>query len=121
MYVPFASLAPSSRIWIFQSTKVLSERDQSLIHTRLRAFTEQWGAHGIPLKSGFDIRFNRFIILGADEDHHHPSGCSIDSSFRILKEIERETGTNLFDRNLVAFFQAKEIFLVPVKELKQKQ
>jgi hypothetical protein len=120
MFVPFASISPESRIWIFQAERAMSSEELQIVEEKLRAFTESWAAHGEPLKTSFTVKFDQFIILAADEDHHSPSGCSIDSSFRVLKEIEGMTGIPLFDRNLVAFMVDDQVMLIPLRDLKEK-
>jgi hypothetical protein len=120
MFVPFASIAPESRIWIFQAERQMSPHELQVVEEKLRAFTESWAAHGEALKTSFAVKFNQFIILAADEHHQSPSGCSIDSSFRVLKEIESEVGIQLFDRNLVAFKAGDQVIVVPLRELKLK-
>ena len=120
MFVPFESLAPSSRIWIFQANRPFSPEELNFADQKLRAFTEEWAAHGIPLKTSYKIAFNQFIILAADERQHTASGCSIDSSVRALKELEAALDVDLFDRNLVAFKTGDSITLVSLQELKEK-
>ena len=120
MFVPFESLTPSSRIWIFQSNRPFSSEELKTADQKLRAFTEEWAAHGVPLKTSYKIEFNHFIILAADESHHIASGCSIDSSVRVMKDLEAALDVDLFDRNLVAFKADDGIALVSVQELKQK-
>ena len=64
--------------------------------------------------------YDQFIILAADETHETPSGCSIDSSVRVLKSLEQDLGVRLFDRNLIAFKSDGGIDLIPLQDLKQK-
>ncbi|MEO5601110.1 MAG: hypothetical protein ABIR06_09300 [Cyclobacteriaceae bacterium] len=120
MFVPFASLSPESRIWIYQADRQMTSAELGVMKSKLQEFTEGWVAHGVPLKTSFTIEFNQFIILAADEDHQSPSGCSIDGSVRVLKELEQLTGIRLFDRNLVAFKIDGKIILIPVDQLKLK-
>lgn len=120
MYVPFESLAPTSRIWIYQSDKKFSEREKAIIEQHLKLFTERWSAHGQALRTSFDIRFDYFIVLAADQDHYAPSGCSIDDSVRTIQEIGQELGTDLFDRQKIAFKKDDGIQLVPLNLLKAK-
>jgi hypothetical protein len=120
MFVPFASISPESRIWIFQAERAMSSKELQLVEEKLRAFTNSWAAHGEALKTSFTVKFNQFIVLAADESHQSPSGCSIDSSFRVLKEIEREIAIQLFDRNLVAFIAGDQVMVVPLRDLRQK-
>jgi hypothetical protein len=120
MFVPFESLSPESRIWIFQADRPFAASEMKVVEDSLRQFTAEWAAHGSPLKTSFTVKFNQFIILAADESHQSPSGCSIDSSVRVLKETEQRFDIQLFDRNQVAFKLGDRITLIPLRELKQK-
>ena len=120
MFVPFDSLSPTSRIWIFQANRPFSPDERQLVEKTLRDFTEGWAAHGSPLKTSFTVKYDQFIILAADETHETPSGCSIDSSVRVLKALEHDHGVQLFDRNLIAFKSDGGIELIPFQDLKQK-
>jgi hypothetical protein len=120
MFVPFESLPPSSRIWIFQANRPMTTEESEVTESTLQRFTEGWGAHGSPLKTSFALKFNQFIVLAADELHQAASGCSIDSSVRVLKELEQSLGLQLFDRNYIAFKTGEHVSLVALPDLKQK-
>jgi hypothetical protein len=120
MFVPFSSISPQSRIWIFQANRPIAADELKIIEGNLQAFTEGWTAHGEPLKTSFTVKFGQFIVLAADENHHRASGCSIDSSVRVLKEIQQSIGLKLFERDQVAFKIEEQIVLIPIQQLKQK-
>lgn len=121
MFVPFSNISPSSRLWIYQADRKFNEREKSFISNYLTSFTQRWSAHNEALKTSFDIRYDQFIILAADESHNAASGCSIDESIRAIKNLEKELGVDLFNRNLVAFITGREaITLIPLNDLKQK-
>lgn len=120
MYVPFDSIAPSSRLWIYQSDRKFSQPEIQTLSNSLRQFCDEWAAHGQPLKTSFDIRFKQFILLVADEAFNAASGCSIDESVRVIKQIESSLGTKLFDRSQAAFLIQNEVVLIPLDDLKQK-
>lgn len=120
MFVPFNTLPAAARVWIFQASRPFTPAELSLVEQRMQAFTAEWAVHGSPFKTSFAVMFNQFLILAADETEMNASGCSIDSSIRVLKEIEQVFGIQLFDRNKVAFMDGDNIILVPVRELKEK-
>lgn len=120
MFVTFDCLPPVSRVWIFQANRPFSADELIKIEATLRRFTDEWAAHGSPLKTSFAVKFGHFIILAADETHETPSGCSIDSSVRVLKSLEQDLGVRLFDRNLIAFKSDRGVDLIPLQDLKQK-
>lgn len=119
MFVPFSSLPPTARIWVFQSNRPFTSPEVRFIESRLRDFTEQWTVHGSALNTSFAVEHDRFIILAADESRQTASGCSIDSSVRVLKEIEQALGVNLFDRSVVTFKVGDRIEGIPLSDLKK--
>lgn len=94
----YNQLPASSRVWIYQSNQAFSEGQTQEIQQNLEQFVAQWQSHGAPVKAWAGIRYNRFVIFVVDEDHEAPSGCSIDSSVAIIKEIEQKMNVNMFDR-----------------------
>jgi hypothetical protein len=120
MFVPFQSISPDARIWIYQADRKFTSEEKNSIGNYLQSFTQQWSAHNQALKTSFDLRHDQFIILAADEDYNSTSGCSIDSSVRALKEIEQNIGVGLFNRNLIAFLKGGTVTLIDLNDLKQK-
>lgn len=120
MKVAFEELSNSSRLWIYQASRVFSAVEEKLMAHHLGLFCEQWSAHGHPLKTSFQVVNHQFIILAADESFHAPSGCSIDSSVHVIKSLEEETRINFFDRSLIAFQIKEEVKLFPLTKLKDE-
>jgi hypothetical protein len=118
MYVPFNQLPDHSRIWIYQASRKLTAHEKPAVEAALQEFCESWVAHQQPLKTSFAIESDQFIILATDEDYHLPSGCSIDSSVRALKELGLQLGVDLFDRTKVAFLDKDLVVVYPLSKLK---
>lgn len=97
------SFSPQSRVWIYQSNRRFSSVEQTEILKKLESFTNQWKAHGNELLAQAEIRYGFFIILTVDETQANVTGCSIDSSVRIIKEIEQEYNVDLFNRFNIAY------------------
>jgi hypothetical protein len=120
MFVPFESLPNHSRLWIYQASRKISNSEKDIISQTLTSFTQQWLVHGEPMMASFTVCDDQFIVLAADEGYNAASGCSIDGSVRTLKSLGQQLGIDFFDRTKVAFKKEKEIVLIPVSELKQK-
>jgi len=118
MFVPFQSLPDYSRIWIYQSNKKLDTQALAILSETLKTFTENWTVHGQPMHASFDIRFDRFVILAANEGINAASGCSIDSSVRTLKEIGHVLQLDFFDRSEVAFKDGADVLTLNIGTLK---
>ena len=52
----------------------------------------------------------------ADESATGVSGCSTDSSVRLIKDIEHQFKVNLFDRQLLAFLHKDKVQLLPLSQ-----
>jgi len=111
------SFDATSRVWIYQSSRLFSLSEAFSIEDMLQAFTSNWKSHGTPVKGGGYLFFGQFIILMADEKATGVSGCSTDSSVRLIKEIEQQFGVNLFDRTTLAFVIKESIQLLPMAQL----
>lgn len=120
MFVPFEKLSPESRVWVYQGSRPFTKDEARIVASALMEFCEQWAAHGEPLKSSFLIEANQFVMMAVDEDFHHPSGCSIDSSVSVLRQIYQTTGIDLLNRTNVAFEIQGQTVLVPITKLKQQ-
>lgn len=98
-----------SRVWIYQADRFLSTDEESKIQSALNDFTSQWLAHGNKLTAAGEIRYNRFIILSVDENQTGATGCSIDKSVNLMKEIEQQFNLNLFNRFQIAYRDGENI------------
>jgi hypothetical protein len=53
----------------------------------------------------------------ADETATGVSGCSTDSSVRLIKDIEQQYGVNMFDRTMLSFVVKDKIQQLPLAQL----
>jgi len=97
------NFSENSKVWIYQSNRELAAAEVNQIVKILDDFTTGWTAHNNQLKATAEIRYNRFIILVVDETQAGASGCSIDKSVKLMKELEQEFDINLFDRFNIAY------------------
>src|SRR5580692_2026834 len=109
--------AGSSRVWIYQSNRLFTLSEALQIEDILNEFTANWQSHGTPVTGYGNLLFGQFIILMADETASGVSGCSTDSSVRLIKEIEKLFSVTLFDRQLLAFILKDHIQLLPMQQV----
>ena len=106
-----------SKVWVYQANRLFTMQEAFAIEDLLKDFTMQWKSHGIPVKGTGYLFFGQFIILMADERATGVSGCSTDTSVRLIKDIEQQFGVNMFDRTTLAFVVKKRIELLPLTQL----
>lgn len=101
--VSFDSLPDDARVWVFGSSKPLSEKESAMLLERVDEFLADWKAHGDPLSASRMFSRQRFLTIAVDQNSANASGCSIDGLFRSLKELEIGIGASLLDRSLVYY------------------
>ena len=119
MLVAFNALPDSSRIWIYQANRSFIERELDEIRQGLDTFIEEWTAHGSNLKAGFEIRYNRFIILALDQSETSASGCSIDASVHFIQKLEKKYDVELLDKMNVSYKQGEFVAYKPLTDFKK--
>ncbi len=112
-----SDFADHSKIWIFQGSRPFIEKEQKEIDEQLHHFYEQWEAHGAPVKGWAKLLFNQFIVVMADDDVTHVSGCSTDSMMRVIKSLERQYSVNFFDRMTVTFLKNDKAEMLPFHQV----
>lgn len=93
--VPFETLPDSARAWVFGSDRPLSPEATTALLAGVDAHLAEWKAHGEPLTVGREWHADRFLTVAVDQSTAGASGCSIDGLFRVLQQLEKETGASL--------------------------
>ncbi|MFD1315584.1 ABC transporter ATPase [Namhaeicola litoreus] len=119
MLVQFDQLSETARVWVYQSNRALTEHEAEEISKELEKFTQQWKRHGEDLKASFQIKYNHFIILSVDESYNPVSGCSIDASTHLIKQIEQKYQIELLNKMKTAFRSGEHINVVTLNDFKQ--
>ena len=122
MNINFQDLVPgdfndNSHVWVYQSNRRFTIKETIKIEELLQNFTKGWKSHGTPVKGYANLFFGQFIILMADERATGVSGCSTDSSVRLIKDIEQRFAVNMFERTTLAFAIKDKIQLLPLSQL----
>jgi hypothetical protein len=107
----------NSRVWIYQSNRMFTLHEAFQIEDMLKAFVSSWHSHGTPVTGYANLFFGQFIVLIADETKSGVSGCSTDSSVRMIKDIEQMFNVNMFDRLLLGFIVKERVQMIPMAQL----
>ncbi|WP_395808720.1 ABC transporter ATPase [Daejeonella sp.] len=103
------NISENSRVWIYQANRILIQDEELAILEMLNNFTTGWLAHGHALAALGEVLHHQFIVLSVDEEVAGATGCSIDKSVNLMKEIEQKFNLNLFDRFRIAYRQHKDV------------
>ncbi|PHS62846.1 MAG: ABC transporter ATPase [Flavobacterium sp.] len=105
----FKDLPDNSRVWIYQSNRKFTEEEVATIKEKVVGFLKEWTAHGQDLEAGYEIKYNRFIVIGLNQENASASGCSIDASVYFIQKLEKEFGIDLLDKMNVTFYNGEFI------------
>ena len=100
MWIDFDKLPDDARVWVYQANRPLPDGDVNTINQALQRALSQWAAHGQALLASARVVENRFVVIGVDEGYNLPSGCSIDSSVRTLRELGELLSIDFFNRSV---------------------
>ena len=115
-YLP-EDFAPNSRVWIYQSNRIFFMQEALDMEPMLSEFVTNWKSHGTPVKGYANLFFGRFIILMADENATGVSGCSTDSSVRLIKAIEEKFAVDMFERTTLTFYIKDKVEQLPLSQI----
>lgn len=115
MYIPFEQLSDNAKIWIYQSDRKLYEEEIPEIVLKLKTFIENWKNNQSSLTASYQIKYNRFIILGTDKPDTPLTIEAIDESVRLILKLQSELNVELLDKLNVCFKQGEFVQYKDVK------
>lgn len=115
MVVSFPTLSDTARVWIYPSSRKFYEQEVPELSQRIEQFLHNWFSE--PVKNGFQIAYQRFLIFGVENDKTIATP-DIDKLVGFILELEKIYEIQLLDRMNVCFKQGK---YVQYKDLKEFQ
>jgi len=109
----------TSKVWIYMADRAFTDSESIEIKVKLADFSSQWTSHGQSVYGKAMLVENRFILFVADESKSGVSGCSIDKTVAVVRDITNTYQVNLMDRSLVAIQQAGAVTVMTIAELQQ--
>ena len=116
----YRDLPDHSRVWIYQANREFTKEELSKIKQLSDKFLTSWNAHDSKLTAAIEPFYNLFLVVMVDEEVAMASGCSIDSSFQFIQDLEKQLGVTLLDRLTVAYRDGDSIKLTRVDEFENK-
>lgn len=111
------TFSDSSRVWIYQSSRLFMLSEALEIEELLEKFTAEWRSHGAEVDAYGNLFFGQFVVLMADETTAGVSGCSTDASVRFIKSLGERFGVDFFNRTNLAFVVKEKVQVLPMNQL----
>ena len=119
MFTAYNNLPNTSRIWIYQSNRELTQEEIAIITLKTKDFVTHWTRHGDDVKGSFTIKYNHFLVLAVDENFNAVSGCSIDASVRFIQQLEKEFTIDFTNKLNVSFKDEESVNIVKLSQFQQ--
>ena len=116
-YLLPGSFSNESRVWIYQSSRLLTLSEALETEELINKFCSEWSSHGADVAAYGNLFFGQFLVLMADETNAGVSGCSTDSSVHFVKELGQKFSVDFFDRTNLAFVVRDKIQVLPLNQL----
>lgn len=114
------AFSDTSKVWIYLSNRDFTASEAVSIDSLLSDFSTNWTSHGQKVYGQAFLFENRFIIFVADESKSGVSGCSIDKTVAIVREITSTYKVNLMDRSLVAIRRNEKLEVLSLANLQEQ-
>jgi hypothetical protein len=105
----FSQFPDTARVWVYQSERPLTEKEEKMLRTEIGSFVEGWSAHGNKLQADYAFLYGTFLILMVDEAQASASGCSIDDSVHTIQGLEKLLGISFMNRMVVTYREGEEL------------
>ena len=98
-----AHLSDTCRIWLYQSSAVLSTEQIAHIEEEGRKFCATWTSHQQQMSAEVHVLYGAVLMIILDESKAGASGCGIDKSVGFVRSMEQYCGLDFFDRLRMVF------------------
>lgn len=119
MLVAFNTLPDTARVWIYQANRSFTKDELEEVRQSLDWFIKEWTTHGSQLNAGYEIRYNRFIVIALDQDIRSASGCSIDTQVHFIQSLEKKYDIDLLDKMNVSYKQGEFVAYKPLADFRK--
>lgn len=106
----------SSRVWVYQADRFLSQEEEAIISSKLTEFLNGWASHGAQLDSAFEVKYSRFVVVAVDEEKALASGCGIDKLVHFFQDAGKVLNVDFFNRMQVVYRDKESIVSEPLHQ-----
>ena len=98
MLVDIKNMPGEARLWVHMSKKPLDESLVEAMAPTIEEFLSHWKYHDKPIRCGYRFELGHFLLIAVDESFRAIGGCGIDTSIRLVKELNLAYQTDFLDR-----------------------
>ena len=103
------NLPATSKIWLYAADRSFGQEEREAIQQKLDGFTNTWSSHEMPMQAMTTVLYHRIVVIALNEAFNAVSGCGIDKSVSLIKELGEAMNCNFFNRMQVLVLENEEL------------
>ncbi len=119
MLVEFDTLSDDAKIWIYPSSRKFYKEEIVEIEGLVKNFVTNWKSEDSSFKASFELKYDRFIVLAAEDTEAPLRSSEIDESVAFMISLQSTYDVILIDRLNVCFKQGEFVQYKDLKEFKK--
>lgn len=119
MIVGFSNIPEEAKIWVFPSNRKFYPQEIDEIKISIETFLNGWKDHRNEVECSYLVRYDRFIIISADDTNNGLSLEAHDALISFILELEKKYEIVLLDKINVCYKQGEFVQYKDIVEFKK--
>ncbi|MFT6699121.1 MAG: hypothetical protein ACJAVD_000610 [Porticoccaceae bacterium] len=119
MFVDYTSISNDAKVWVYPSSRKFYPTEIEEIEQKVKQFVESWKPEDENFKVSYQLLYNRFIILIADDTETSLTNADIDASVSFILQLQETYKVELLDKMNACFKQGEYVQYKDLKDFKK--
>ncbi|PQJ79888.1 ABC transporter ATPase [Polaribacter porphyrae] len=119
MYVDYSSISDEAKVWVYPSSRKFYTTEIEELEQSIKEFVENWKNDDENFKASYQLLYNRFIVLVADDSTSALINSDIDTSVSFILTLQEKYNIALLDKMNVCFKQGEYVQYKELKDFKK--
>ena len=119
MLTDYQTLSNESKVWIYPSSRKFYKEEIEELEEKIKQFVNGWKKEEENFKSSYQLLYNRFVIIAAEDENTSISSQDMDALVGFILELQNHYKIELLDRMNVCFKQGEYVQYKELKDFKK--
>jgi hypothetical protein len=119
MFVDYTSISNDAKVWVYPSSRKFYSTEIEEIEQKVKQFVASWKPEDENFKVSYQLLYNRFIILVADDTETSLTNADIDASVSFILQLQETYKVELLDKMNACFKQGEYVQYKDLKDFKK--
>jgi hypothetical protein len=119
MFVDYTSISNDAKVWVYPSSRKFYPTEIEEIEQKVKQFVESWKPEDENFKVSYQLLYNRFIILVADDTETSLTNADMDASVSFILQLQETYKVELLDKMNACFKQGEYVQYKDLKDFKK--